>query len=44
VPSVRSEFARWLGVPDARPDLVIRFGRAPAMPMSLRRPVSAVVV
>ncbi|MCU0903394.1 MAG: Tat pathway signal protein [Tabrizicola sp.] len=43
VPSVRSEFARWLGMPDARPDLVIRFGRAPAMPMSLRRPVSAVL-
>ena len=42
VPSVRPEFARWLGTPDARPDLVIRFGRAPAMPMSLRRPVSAV--
>jgi nitroreductase len=44
VPSVRPEFARWLGMPDARPDLVIRFGRAPAMPMSLRRPVSAVLV
>jgi len=44
VPSVRSEFARWLGMPDTRPDLVIRFGRAPAMPMSLRRPVSAVLV
>jgi hypothetical protein len=43
VPSVRPEFARWLGMPDARPDLVIRFGRAPAMPMSLRRPVSAVL-
>lgn len=40
VPSVRPEFARWLRMPDARPDLVIRFGRAPAMPMSLRRPVS----
>jgi len=44
VSSVRPEFARWLGMPDARPDLVIRFGRAPAMPMSLRRPVSAVLV
>lgn len=43
VPSVRPEFGRWLGTPDARPDLVIRFGRAPAMPMSLRRPVSAVM-
>jgi nitroreductase len=43
VPSVRPEFARWLGMPDLRPDLVIRFGRAPAMPMPLRRPVSAVL-
>lgn len=43
VPSVRPGFARWLGMPDARPDLVIRFGRAPAMPMSVRRPVSAVL-
>jgi hypothetical protein len=43
VPSVRSEFARWLGAPDARPDLVIRFGRAPAMPISLRRPVGEVL-
>jgi hypothetical protein len=44
VPSVRSEFARWLGMPGARPDLVVRFGRAPALPMSLRRPVDQVIV
>jgi hypothetical protein len=44
VPSVRSEFARWLGLPDARPDLVIRFGRAPALPMSLRRRVENVII
>ncbi len=44
VPSVRSEFASWLGMPDVRPDLVVRFGRAPALPMSLRRPVEAVIV
>lgn len=43
VQTVRSDFARWLGRPEARPDLVIRFGRAPALPMSLRRPVSAVL-
>ncbi|TKA96483.1 Tat pathway signal protein [Cereibacter changlensis] len=43
VPALRTEFARWLGMPGARPDLVVRFGRAPAMPMSLRRPVSAVL-
>ena len=44
VPAVREDFARWLGVPGARSDLVVRFGRAPAMPMSLRRPVETVLV
>lgn len=44
VPSIRTEFARWLGMPNARPDLVVRFGRAPALPMSLRRPVEDVIV
>ena len=43
VPSVRPEFARWLGMPDVRPDLVVRFGHAPLLPMSLRRPVEAVI-
>lgn len=43
VPAVRQAFARWLGAPDARPDLVVRFGYAPPMPMSLRRPVTAVL-
>lgn len=43
VPALRRDFARWLGATEARPDLVIRFGRAPALPMSLRRPVSAVL-
>ncbi|MEL6238985.1 MAG: VOC family protein [Pseudomonadota bacterium] len=42
--SIRPEFAQWLGMPDARPDLVVRFGRAPALPMSLRRPVADVIV
>ncbi len=44
VPSIRAEFARWLGMPGVRPDLVVRFGRAPATPMSLRRPVEDVIV
>lgn len=44
VPSLRDEFAGWLGMPDQRPDLVVRFGRAEALPMSLRRPVDAVIV
>ncbi len=44
VPAVRSEFARWLGIGTHRPDLVVRFGHAPHMPMSLRRPLSSVIV
>ncbi len=43
VPSVRREFAEWLGIGDLRPDLVVRFGYAEPMPMSLRRPVGAVL-
>ena len=43
VPSIRNDFANWLGVPDSRPDLVIRFGRGTPMPKSLRRPLDAVV-
>lgn len=44
VPSIRSEFASWLGTPNSRPDLVVRFGYAPPLPMSMRRPVAQVVV
>lgn len=44
VPSVRAEFARWLGVGDQRPDLVVRLGYAPPMPMSMRRPARSVIV
>ncbi|WP_218135068.1 Acg family FMN-binding oxidoreductase [Parasphingopyxis algicola] len=44
VPSVRADFAQWLGNRDARPDLVIRFGYAPPLPMSLRRPVADVLI
>ena len=45
VAALRSEFAQWLGL-DAgeRPDLVVRFGHAPPLPMSLRRPVDDVVI
>ena len=44
VPALRTEFAKWLGMPDVRPDLIVRFGRAPALPMSLRRSVSSVII
>jgi hypothetical protein len=44
VPDVRRDFAQWLGIGDMRPDLVVRFGYAPPMPMSMRRPARAVIV
>jgi hypothetical protein len=44
VPATRREFASWLGTGDVRPDLVVRFGYAPPMPMSMRRPARAVIV
>ncbi len=44
VPSVRSPFADAIGLTGQRPDLVVRFGRGPALPPSLRRPVQAVLV
>lgn len=43
VTAYRQEFANWLGVGTQRPDLVVRYGYAPPMPRSLRRPVSAVI-
>jgi hypothetical protein len=45
VGAVRSQLAAWLGLANQqRPDLVVRFGRGPAMPWSMRRPVQAVLV
>lgn len=44
VPEIRPALADWLGIPGRRPDLVIRFGRARPMPMSIRRPLEAVIV
>jgi hypothetical protein len=44
VAAVRSPFAEALGLKNQRPDLVVRFGRGPALPRSLRRPVQAVLV
>lgn len=42
VASLRAEFSRELGLAGRRPDLVVRFGRGPALPRSLRRPLDAV--
>ena len=44
VPSVRPTFAAAIGLASQRPDLVVRFGRGPTLPPSLRRPVQAVLV
>lgn len=41
---VRSPFAITLRLTGQRPDLVVRFGRAPTLPPSLRRPVESVMV
>ncbi len=40
---LRGRFAEALGLGGARADLVLRLGRGPAMPASLRRPVDAVI-
>jgi hypothetical protein len=44
VPTLRPQFATYLGIGKRRPDLVVRFGRGPKLPASLRRPVGAVLV
>ncbi|MFT3718257.1 Acg family FMN-binding oxidoreductase [Pseudorhodoferax sp.] len=43
VPGLRPALAAVAGEPALRPDLVLRFGRGPALPMSLRREVAAVL-
>ena len=44
VGAIRPQFASALGLGSRRPDLVVRFGRGPMMPLSMRRPVQAVLV
>lgn len=43
VPALRPELASLVGAPDRRPDIVMRFGYAPDMPFSARRPVALVL-
>jgi hypothetical protein len=43
VPALRSQFASFLAIGSRRPDLVVRIGRGPEMPRSLRRPVEQVL-
>jgi hypothetical protein len=44
VPSVRAQFADYLGIGGRRPDLLVRFGYGPELPRSLRRPVDEVLL
>lgn len=44
VARLRPELASLAGEPDLRPDIVMRFGHGPRMPLSPRRPVTAVMV
>ncbi len=43
VAALRPQLATLLGIGARRPDLVVRFGRGPRLPPSLRRPVAAVL-
>lgn len=43
VSALRPQFGTFLGIGSLRPDLVVRFGRGPTLPPSLRRPVADVL-
>jgi hypothetical protein len=43
VVSLRPQIASYLGIGSRRPNLIVRFGRGPLLPPSLRRPIEAVV-
>jgi len=43
VANLRGELATLAGAPGTRPDIVMRFGRGPSLPMSPRRPAGAVI-
>lgn len=43
VPAVRAQLAAYLGLGEQRSDLVVRFGYAPDLPFSMRRPVEQVL-
>jgi len=44
VGAIRPQFVSALGLGSQRPDLVMRFGRGPSMPLSMRRPVQSVLL
>jgi hypothetical protein len=43
VPALRGQFASFLGIGSRRADIVLRFGRGPELPKSLRRPPEQVM-
>jgi nitroreductase len=43
VPALRAQFGAWLGIGQRRPDLIVRVGRGPESPRSLRRPLEQVL-
>lgn len=43
VPALRPDLAALVGEPGLRPDLLLRFGRGPVLPLSPRRPVQVVI-
>lgn len=43
VAKLRPEFAHAIGIGDRRPDFIVRIGRGPEMPRSLRRPIEDVL-
>jgi hypothetical protein len=43
VAALRPQFAAYLGIGHGRPDLIVRVGRGPEMPRSLRRPLEDVL-
>lgn len=42
--STRHRMAAWMGEPEKRPDLVVRFGHGPDLPRSLRRSARAMLI
>lgn len=44
VTALRPQFATFLGFGGRRPKLVVRFGRGPKLPPSLRRLIEAVLI
>jgi nitroreductase len=43
VPKLREQLADFLGLKEQRPDLLMRFGYGPSLPMSLRRAIGEVI-